>query len=168
MVSVVDDAVTSVTGWHTPAEHVPPRHPCPHAPQFPLSELSLTHAPLQLVSPDAHPHTPLVHTSFVPQGVVLGAFPVLSQTADPLAHDVCPTKHGFPLGLQAVPAVHATHAPLSHTSLVPHAAPFAIGLPVSVHVACPPEQETVPSWHAFEVGVQPAPFVHAWQTPLSQ
>jgi len=128
----------------------------------------LTHDPLQLVSPDEHPHTPLVHTSFVPHDVVFEAFPVIMQTEVPLAHVVSPTRHGLPPGLHAVPAVQATHAPLSQTSFVPHAAPLAFALPVSVHVACPPEHETVPSWHGFDVGVQSAPFVHAWQAPLSQ
>ena len=58
----------------------------------------------------------------------------------------------------------ATHAPVLHAWPVPHAVPSGL-LVNGPTQAGPVEHDTVPVWHAFVVGVQVAPAVHAVQTP---
>ncbi len=67
------------------------------------------------------------------------------QTGAPVAQEVIPVRQGFPATVQAVPAVHPTHAPLLQTMFVPQTVPFASACCVSVQVATPPEQAILPT-----------------------
>jgi hypothetical protein len=112
-------------------------------------------------------HVPLLQTSFVPQVVPLAAFvPVSVHTAVPVEQSVVPAWHGL-AGAQVAPCVHALHAPLLHTSLVPHDVPLTVLVPVSVHTGTPVVHEVDPTWHGL-VGVQAAPPAQALHVPLSQ
>ena len=112
-------------------------------------------------------HVPLSHTSLVPQVVPLAALvPVSVHTAVPVEQSVVPAWHGL-AGVQVAPCVHALHAPLLHTSLVPHDVPLAALVPVSVHTGTPVVHEVNPTWHGL-VGVQVDPPAHALHAPLSQ
>jgi hypothetical protein len=102
----------------------------------------------------------------VPHVVPLATFdPWSAHTETPVEHDVAPTWQGL-LGVHDTPAVHALHVPLSHTSLVPHAVPFARLVPVSLHTGTPVVHDVVPVWQLL-AGVHIAPVVHALQVPLS-
>jgi hypothetical protein len=91
------------------------------------------------------PHAPLLQTSLVPQPVPFATLvPVSVQTETPDPHDVTPPWHEF-VGAHAVPAVHAVHAPLSQTLLVPQEAPFAALLPVSVQTGVPVVHDVWPA-----------------------
>jgi hypothetical protein len=71
----------------------------------------------------------LLQTRFVPQAVPLGAFvPTSAHVDEPVAQLVCPRWHGS-AGVQATPAVQATHDPPLHTWFVPQVAPFARFVP---------------------------------------
>lgn len=70
--------------------------------------------------------------------------PASTQTAAPVAHEVVPVRHGLPEIVQAVPAVQATQAPLLHTMFCPQTVPLACACWVSVQLATPPEQATLP------------------------
>jgi hypothetical protein len=65
-------------------------------------------------------------------------------------------------------AVHETHAPVRHTALVPHEVPSVARLPVSLHVACPPEHMVVPWLQGLPGGTQGALTVQGAQLPLLQ
>ena len=64
-----------------------------------------------------------------------------------------------------MPAVHATHAPLLQTRLVPQVVPSAM-LPFTLHTIDPVEHEYVPVWH--ELGEHVPPAVHDTQLPPLQ
>jgi hypothetical protein len=114
--------------------------------------------------------TPLPHTRFAPQLVpftaALGA-PVSTQTDVPEAQEVVPTSHGLPGGVHVRFAVHATHCPPLHTSLVPHDVPF-VAEPVSLQTIWPAEQVTVPTSQGLPEGTQAAPLVQAAHVPALQ
>jgi hypothetical protein len=74
---------------------------------------------------------------------------------------------GF-VGVQPRPDVHETHEPVLHTRFWPQLVPSVWATCVSVHVSVPPEQTAEPLSQAFPLGVQPAPFVHALQSPALQ
>jgi hypothetical protein len=145
-----DSVVMPNVTTHAEFVHVEPegqtRHEAPHAP---LSFVVLVHAPPQ---------------QFPPAHVVpLAALPVAEQLDCPELQDVVPVWQvlgGVP-GLHAAPAVQATQAPLSQTSLEPHAVPLA-ALPVTAQLDCPELQDVVPIWqtvapvHAAPA-VQPPP-----------
>lgn len=80
---------------------------------------------------------PALQTMLFPHEVPLGAFAVTAQVDVPVAHDVCPTLHTA-LGVQALPAVQAAHAPALQTWSVPHEVPLDSDVPMSVHVGVPP------------------------------
>jgi hypothetical protein len=89
-------------------------------------------------------HTPLSHTSLVPQlAPLLRLLPVSLHTGAPVVHDVDPLWHGL-VGVHDAPVVHALHVPLLHTSLVPQLVPFDTLVPVSVHTGAPVEHAVVP------------------------
>jgi len=93
-------------------------------------------------------HAPLMsQTWFVPQVVPGGAIPVSTQTDAPVAQDVVPVWQGS-AGVQAAPAVQATHAPVLHTWFVPQLTPFA-RLPSSVQTAVPVAHEKSAVRHGF-------------------
>jgi len=119
-------------------------------------------------APDAHAlHEPLSHTAFVPHDCPLVRFvPVSSHASAPLEQSVSPVWQAF-VGVHETPAVQPVHAPLSHTRSVPHDAPFASDVPVSLQTGRPEAQSMVPWSHAL-VGVHAAPDTHAPQLPLSQ
>jgi hypothetical protein len=107
------------------------------------------------------------HTWFTPQLAPLAtAVPVSWQVALPVVQVSVPVWQGLAVGVQAPPEVHATHAPLLHTWLLPQVVPFAT-FPVSAQTATPVTHEFAPVLHLFE-GWQLAPAVHAPQTPLLQ
>jgi hypothetical protein len=111
---------------------------------------------------------PLLHTWFVPQGVPSDTFPLAAHVCVPVEHEVVPVAHGWPLGVHDAPAVHATHARLLHTWLVPQVVPLGACASVSTHAIPASEQMTLPTLHAAVDGTHGAPFVHGWQAPLSQ
>ncbi len=87
---------------------------------------------------------PLSQTSLVPHDVPLPTWVVVAlQTGTPVVHDVVPVTHGL-VGVQAAPVVHASHEPLSQTSLVPQEVPFAASLPVSLQTETPVAQDVTP------------------------
>jgi hypothetical protein len=107
---------------------------------------------------------PSSHTSLVPHAVPLGAgLPVSVHTGRPVEQPVVPRWHVL-FGVQVAPTVHAPHAPLSQTSLVPHVVPLAALFWVSVHTGAPVVQSVVPVWQAL-AGVHVAPCVHALHAP---
>jgi hypothetical protein len=71
-------------------------------------------------------------------------------------------------GTHDAPAVHAPHAPLSHTSFVPHDEPLARLPSRSLHTGTPDEQAIDPVWHALSLGTHDAPVVHAPHAASSQ
>jgi hypothetical protein len=75
--------------------------------------------------------------------------------------------HALPGGEQATPAVQETHVPPLQTRLVPQLVPFPTDAPVSVQVAAPLLQLSVPTWQGL-AGVQGVPLVQATQLPFEQ
>ena len=73
----------------------------------------------------------------------LPTFPVSTQTATPVTHEVAPVLQWF-VGWQAVPAVHAPHVPVLQTMFVPHDVPFERFCSVSEQVIVG-EQTCVPA-----------------------
>jgi hypothetical protein len=69
-------------------------------------------------------------------------------------------------GLHVRPGVHAVHAPLSQTMLVPQLVPLAT-LPDEMHACEPVEQSVFPVWQGFEK-VHPSPAVHDTHWPPLQ
>jgi hypothetical protein len=110
---------------------------------------------------------PLSQTSLVPHDAPFATlFPVSPHTGTPVEHEVDPVWHGL-TGVQTAPVVHAAHAPLSQTWLVPHDVPLATWVLVALHTGVPVVHEVVPVRHGF-VGVHAAPAVHVIQVPLLQ
>ena len=70
-------------------------------------------------------------------------FVVSTHVIVPVEHAVAPFLHGL-VGWQAWPAVHATQLPVRHTRLVPQTVPSGWFEPLSVQVAAPVEQVSVP------------------------
>ena len=103
-----------------------------------------------------------------PQGVPSVAFDRPVQTELPVEHDVVPFLQGLSGGLQAVPPAQATHCPPEHTSFVPHAVPSLATVPMSLHIATPPEHEMAPTWHGLAAGEQAAPSEHGAHPPSLQ
>ncbi|HEY7374713.1 MAG TPA: hypothetical protein VIF57_21290 [Polyangia bacterium] len=85
--------------------------------------------------------------------------PLSMQAGAPVVQLMDPVRQGL-LGVQALPAAQAAHAPLLQIMFVPQTVPFACAVWVSVHDATPlAEQAICPTWHAL-VGVQTPPGVH--------
>jgi hypothetical protein len=61
--------------------------------------------------------------------------------------------------------VHDTQLPVRHTRFVPHGVPSGWFELLSVQVAAPVVQVSVPVWHGFDVGVQAPPAVQVTQLP---
>jgi hypothetical protein len=111
-------------------------------------------------------HWPLSQTMPLPHAVPLVTLLTLAVHADvPVAHEVSPVWQAD--GAHAVPDVHATHAPLSQTWLLPQAVPLATFV-APVHIDEPLEQSVVPVWQTLPPGLQFAPVVHAPHVPLLQ
>lgn len=102
---------------------------------------------------------PLSQTWVPPQAVPSGTFPVSLQMEAPVEQSVAPVWQGL-VGLQAVPAVHATQAPARQTSLAPHDVPSGALVPRSVQTGEPVVQSMTPLWQT-SVGVQLEPAGHA-------
>jgi hypothetical protein len=97
-----------------------------------IAPVRQTVAGVQAAPSAQSPQAPALHTLFVPHVVPLGTFPVSAQTDDPVTQEVAPVRQAL-AGVQAAPAVHATHFPLLHTRFVPHTVPKTRLLPVSEH-----------------------------------
>jgi hypothetical protein len=112
------------------------------------------------------PHEPSLQYMSVPHGNPSSVgVSVLVQTEAPEEHTVVQIVHES-AGVQTVPAVQETHAPLSHTSFVPHPVPLAT-FTEPTHVETPEEHEVVPVWQPLVV-VHAVPAVHEVHAPLSQ
>ncbi len=70
-------------------------------------------------------HAPALQTLLVPQSVPLARFFPVSEQVMFGAQTVMPAWQGFPLGVQAIPAVQDRQLPSLQTMLVPHEVPFA-------------------------------------------
>lgn len=105
---------------------------------------------------------PALQTMFAPQLVPLFLLPDSTQTGDPVAHDVVPVLHAL-AGWQLAPAAHDTHVPALQTLSVPHDAPLASALPVSVQPMLG-VHTVMPAWHGF-AGTQIEPAEQAAQLP---
>jgi hypothetical protein len=155
----------------------------PHVAPLGRSLFVLAHTDAPLAQPVAHTvhepvgvHTvpavhglqkPLRHTMLAPHVAPLArCVPVSVHTATPVEQSVVPVSHGTVGGVHAAVCVHALHAPLLHTSLVPHDMPLATLAPVSVHTATPVEQLVVPVWHGL-LGTHAVPEAHAAHVPKS-
>jgi hypothetical protein len=100
----------------------------------------------------------------VPHDVPFGRLALSVHTATPVAQTFVPVRHGL-VGVQAVPAVQATHEPLLHTMFVPQTMPFACDACVSMHVWAPAAEHIVrPMWHGL-VGWQASPALHPPPVP---
>lgn len=110
-------------------------------------------------------HAPLLHTRLVPHAVPLALLPIPEHTDAPVTHEVVPVLHTF-VGWQLAPAVHATHAPLLQTRLVPHTDPLTRLVPVSAQVMVG-AHDVKPAWQGL-VGVHASPAAQPTQTPLLQ
>jgi hypothetical protein len=119
--------------------------------------------------PDVHAmQLPLPsHTWLDPHVVPAEAFDENAHVEVPVEHVVIPVWQTLLVGLHATPAVHATHAPLSQTWLLPQAVPLATFV-APVHIDEPLEQSVVPVWQTLPPGLQFAPVVHAPHVPLLQ
>jgi hypothetical protein len=89
------------------------------------------------------------------------------QTGVPLLHASAPLWHGAAVGLQLVPAAHATHIPPLQTMPVPQPAPSAM-LPVDMHTEAPVVQDVVPTLHIVPGGVHDLPAAQSTQAPELQ
>lgn len=91
---------------------------------------------------------------------------LFAQTLTPVLHDVDPVKHAFGFVVQAVPAVHGTHAAVeSHTRFDPHGVPGAFAEP-SAHVCAPVAHELMPFAQTFGLPEHVIPAVHDTQFPV--
>jgi hypothetical protein len=118
-------------------------------------------------SPAVHvPHTPPLHTMFVPHEVP-SCFAVPStQTEVPVEHEVMPFTHAeLGLVLQASPETHEVQVPPLQTWSVPQEVPFAMGVVVSTQVCVPVEQDVVPWTHLFVFVEHAVPATQDVQTP---
>ncbi len=112
-------------------------------------------------------HVPLWQSMLVPHEVPFAtSVPVSVHVGVPEQLSV-PTWHGL-AGVHGLPWVQLVHAPLTHTSLVPHTVPLGAGSPVSMQTGAPVEQSVIPASHGLPVGVQAAFCVHALHAPSSQ
>jgi hypothetical protein len=87
----------------------------------------------QLVPAVQAAHVPLLQTWLVPHDVPFALLPVSAHTDAPVTHDVVPVRHMF-VGWQLAADVHATHAPLLQTRLVPQTDPLTRLVPLSAQV----------------------------------
>jgi hypothetical protein len=68
------------------------------------------------------------------------------QTGAPVLQLIIPVRQGLPAIEQAIPALQSAHVPVALQTLFgPQVVPAAAGVPLSVHVAVPVEQTSVPS-----------------------
>jgi hypothetical protein len=110
-------------------------------------------------------HVPLLQTMSVPHDVPFGAgLPVSLQVGSAPVQSKLPTLHGFAVGTQAAPFLHAVHVPDWQTCPVPHDVPFGKFDPVSWQVDSPVEQSVSPAWQLL-VGAQAFPFTHSAHVP---
>jgi hypothetical protein len=127
----------------------------------------LTHAlpPGWHVVPDTHAmQFPPLQTWLLPQDIPSGKFAVNEHVELPVVHVVIPVWHGLLFGLQLAPAVHAVHAPLSHTWFVPQVMPFAL-LPLDTQTDVPVEHDVWPARQTLPPGLHATPAVHAVHVP---
>jgi hypothetical protein len=108
---------------------------------------------------------PLLQTRLVPQTVPLTSELPVSAQVIVGEQAVMPAWQGF-AGVQASPAVHATHAPALHTMLVPQLVPFAT-LPDSTQTGAPVVQVVMAVRQGRFAMVQLAPAVQAPQVPVA-
>jgi hypothetical protein len=111
------------------------------------------------------PHTPSLHTRFVPHAVPLPLLPASPHTGRPVVHEIVPVLQGLG-GWQVMLIVHGPQVPSLQTMLVPHAVPLGFS-PVTLHTIVPVAHEFAPVWHWFG-GWQVVPAVHGTQVPALQ
>jgi hypothetical protein len=111
------------------------------------------------------PHTPSLHTRFVPHEVPLPLLVVSPHTGKPVVHEIDPFLQAL-LGWQDMLIVQAPHVPSLQTMFVPHDVPFGLS-PVTLQTITPVAQEFAPVWHWF-VGWQLVPEVQGEHVPLLQ
>src|SRR5437763_12041723 len=75
-----------------------------------------------------------------------------------------PRWQAFP-GVQAAPAVQATHAPPPQTWFAPQLVPLESAEPTSTHTSLPEAQLVWPAWQGKPGGVQDLPAVQEPQAP---
>src|SRR5438477_12810277 len=68
-------------------------------------------------------------------------------------------------GVQAAPAVQATHAPPPQTWFAPQLVPLESAEPTSTHCSLPEAQLVWPAWQGKPGGVHDRPALHAPQIP---
>jgi hypothetical protein len=109
-------AATLTALMHCPAAHEPV-HARPQPPQFALSVMTFTHAPLHIVCPVGHAHAPLVHDAPAPQG--LHCVPPEPQLATP---SLASPSHVVAVLQQPLHPLVVSHAQTPATQCVPEAA----------------------------------------------
>jgi hypothetical protein len=131
-------------------------------------DASLQTEPVQL-APWLHAtHEPPEQTMLVPQLAPFESVPVAVHTGEPVEQATLPVWQALPPGMQLAPTVHAVQTPPDEqTMLVPQLVPAETGVPVSLQVAPPTPQLSMPTWHAFD-GVQAEPAVQVTHAPLLQ
>jgi len=118
------------------------------------------------LAPDVHgTQLPALHTLFVPQTVPLDRLWVVSEQVIVGTQVMVPAWQGL-LGVQAIPAVHDTQAPLLQTRFVPQEVPLAM-FPDSVQTATPVSQVVVPARQGLLATVQAAFAWQVTQAPLA-
>ena len=89
---------------------------------------------------------PWLHTCPFPQAMPLGASPLAAQTGAPVVQAILPVLQGIPASSQDMSAVQGVHSPAAlQTRLLPQVLPVALARPVSMQLAMPPAQVSVPS-----------------------
>lgn len=169
-------AAPSLHGLHAPLRHAPPGHEVPFVLLLPSTHTELpveqSMLPLRQAEPGFVVHAapcvqalqkPPPHTP--PGHVVPFIFAAPStHTELPVEQSMTPNRHAeFGFVVQAVPALHATHAPALHTPLG-HVVPFILFVP-SVHTALPVAQLMTPFLQTLALVVHEAPALHIVHAP---
>lgn len=101
-----------------------------------------------------------------PQLVPLGKFAaVLPQTGAPEVQTIAPTLHGLGAGAHAMPASHATHAPVELHTPASQPVPGGRLVPELTQVSAPVLQEVTPTRQAVGLVLQPTPASQFAQIP---
>jgi hypothetical protein len=169
--------------------HVPPRHtkfaphPVPsgiavpvsvHVAVLPQVTVPMSQGFVGTQAPAAHGvgrHEPPPQAE---DGAAQVEFVVPSATSVPTRHTGAPVLQSMVAvatqllsRVQEAPSVQGRHAPALQTSFVPQAVPAGRGVPVSVQVKDPVEQEVIPASQGL-AGVQEPPAVQEEQAPARQ
>ena len=108
--------------------------------------------------------TPPLHVCAEPHSVPTGLLVVVTQTDEPVEHDVLPFLHGSD-GVQVCPATQETQTPPLQTRSIPQEVPSVTFVPESAQVWVPVMQVSVPLWHGFAGGLHAPPGVQMTHAP---